>query len=106
MKPLKPILVASLLWGSISVYAQDNNIEAMAADLIQLRGEVEELQAKLDNKKETHKNRMSSLAVQRTDLESQLQRNSMEFKQLINNLADAQKRASKDTIEGKDLKPS
>ena len=109
MKVIKPTinvaLAASLaLTASISM-ASNSNLEDMAVDLIQLRGEVEELQAKIDNKKETHKNRMGSLAVQSTDLETQLQRQSLELKQLRLSLKEAQERSSTDSIQGKDLKP-
>ncbi len=110
MKQMKPVFSAALLGlslslGAVSAYAEKAQIEDMAGDLIKLRGEVEELQAKIDNKKETHKNRMASLAVQRTDLETQLQRNSMELKQLKTSIKEAQQRTAQDSIQGKDLKP-
>lgn len=105
MTGFKPILGAALLTVTSAVWGADAHIDEMANDLIKLRGEVEELQAKIDNKKETHKNRMGSLAVQRTDLETQLQRNSMELKQLATSIKEAQARNAENTIEGKDLKP-
>ena len=111
MMPLKPLTCVAMLTLALSTQAAPtpaathSNIDELASNLIQLRGEVEELQAKLDNKQETHKNRMSSLAVQSTDLEIQLQRNSMELKQLAVTLMQAKQRASKDSIQGKDLKP-
>jgi len=98
-------LAVSFSFSASLALASDTQIEGMAKDLIHLRGEVEELQAKIDNKKETHKNRMGSLAVQRTDLETQLQRQSLELKQIKSSLKEAQQRSSKDGIEGKDLKP-
>ncbi len=111
MMPLKPLTCVAMLALALSTQAAPtpaptpSNIDELASNLIQLRGEVEELQAKLDNKQETHKNRMSSLAVQSTDLQTQLQRNSMELKQLAVTLMQAKQRASKDSIQGKDLKP-
>lgn len=115
MRIIKPVIGVAILSMAVSLTftsslvmaapSNDSKIENMAKDLIQLRGEVEELQAKIDNKKETHKNRMGSLAVQRTDLETQLQRQSLELKQLVTSLKEAQERSSKDSIQGKDLKP-
>ncbi len=95
-------LAVSFSFSASLALASDTQIEGMAKDLIHLRGEVEELQAKIDNKKETHKNRMGSLAVQRTDLETQLQRQSLELKQIKSSLKEAQQRSSKDSIEGKE----
>jgi hypothetical protein len=109
MKIIKPIIGVAILGMAASLVIatplNESHIEGMAKDLIHLRGEVEELQAKIDNKKETHKNRMGSLAVQSTDLETQLQRQSLELKQLKTSLIEAQARSSKDSIQGKDLKP-
>ena len=109
MKIIKPVIGATILSVAASftmaAASSDSHIADMAKELIHLRGEVEELQAKIDNKKETHKNRMGSLAVQRTDLETQLQRQSLELKQLKTSLKEAQERSSKDSIQGKDLKP-
>jgi hypothetical protein len=109
MKIIKPVIGVAILGMAASLVIaaplNESHIEGMAKDLIHLRGEVEELQAKIDNKKETHKNRMGSLAVQSTDLETQLQRQSLELKQLKTSLIEAQARSSKDSIQGKDLKP-
>lgn len=98
-------LGAAVLAMSLSTHAADNNIDNMADALVKLRGEVEELQNSLDNKKEQHRNRMASLAVQRTELEANMQRNQLELKQLKISLDDARKRAADSTIQGKDLKP-
>jgi len=105
MMPFKALTSVAMLTVALNSHSAPTNVDELATNLIQLRGEVEELQAKLDNKQETHKNRMASLAVQSTDLQTQLQRNAMELKQLAVSLTQAKQRASKDSIQGKDLKP-
>lgn len=93
---------AALALSQISIAG---NVEAMAEDLITLRGEVEELQAQLDLSKDEHKNRMGSLAVQRADMEAQMSRNGLEIKQLKTSLSDAKEKAAEDAVEGEALKP-
>lgn len=106
MLNIKPLLGAAIISAAMSGHADEgNNLDTLASQLISLRGEVEELQAKLDNKKETHKNRMASLAVQRTDLETQLQRNNLELKQISASLEQAKLRYKDDAIAGSELKP-
>lgn len=90
---------------ALSHLAVANNVESMAEDLIQLRGEVEQLQSDLDLAKDDQKNRMGSLAVQRADMEAQMSRNGLELKQLKTSLGDAKAKAAEDAIEGEALKP-
>lgn len=83
----------------------NSSVEKLAKRLSSLRGEVEELQSMLDNKKDQHKNRMSSLSMQRAELEAGLQRNGLEYKQLKKTLKARADLAKENGVSSKYLKP-
>jgi len=54
----------------------------LASELSRLRGEVEQLSADLDTKKEEHRARLRSYSSQKTELEMEIQREELRYKQL------------------------
>jgi len=65
--------------------AQDAT-EALASRLIQMRGQVDELQSELNLKREEHKNRMAYLTAQLTEMEANRDREALRISQLENEL--------------------
>ena len=78
-------LAAVLLFSACSAYAQDAT-EALATRLIQMRGQVDELQSELNLKREEHKNRMTYLTAQLTEMEANRDREALRVQQLENEL--------------------
>ncbi len=65
--------------------AQENT--TLAERLVQLRGEVDQLQSELDIRREEHKNRMAYLTAQLTDLEANRDREQLRVSRLEEDLA-------------------
>ncbi|MEE4218330.1 MAG: DUF3450 family protein [Xanthomonadales bacterium] len=78
-------LTAALLLCTCGVYAQDAT-EALAKRLIQMRGQVDELQSELNLKREEHKNRMTYLTAQLTEMEASRDREALRVQQLEQDL--------------------
>ena len=72
---LSVLLIASAARASEST-------EGLAEELVRLRGEVEQLSAELEIKKEENRSRLRSLTQQRTDLELEIQRETLRLKQI------------------------
>ena len=83
--PIKPALAAALILSSTPVIAQDAT-EALASRLIQMRGQVDELQSELNLKREEHKNRMTYLTAQLTEMEANRDREALRVRQLEEDL--------------------
>lgn len=74
----------ALLW-ALSTSAQESP-DALAERLIQLRGQVEDLQGELDVRREEHKNRMAYLTAQLADLEASRDREALRVGQIEEDL--------------------
>lgn len=61
--------------------------EALARQLVEIRGQVDELQTELNLKREEHKNRMAFLTAQQTELEASRNREVLRLHQLERELA-------------------
>jgi hypothetical protein len=83
--PIKLSLVAALTLACSPVAAQDAT-EALAGRLIQMRGQVDELQSELNLKREEHKNRMTYLTAQLTEMEANRDREALRIRQLEDDL--------------------
>ena len=79
--PIRIALLASLCLLAPQARSQDAT-EALATRLIQLRGQVDELQSELNLKREEHKNRMSYLTAQQADMEASRDREALRIRQL------------------------
>jgi hypothetical protein len=69
---------------ALDAAAQDP--EALAEQLIQLRGQVDDLQSELDVRREEHKNRMAYLTAQLADLEASRDREALRVGQIEEDL--------------------
>jgi len=78
---LKLALGSLCLLLSSSLYAQDATDE-LTKRLIQMRGQVDELQSELNLKREEHKNRMTYLTAQQTEMEASRDREALRVRQL------------------------
>jgi len=101
-------LAAALALGTsliaVPVYAQDD-LDALAEELVRLRGEVESLNTELNSAQEQHRARMNSLAAQKGDLEATRRREDLRIRQLEEDLADNRARAEQAGIAGETLVP-
>lgn len=86
------------------VRAQDD-LDALAEELVRLRGDVESLNAELNSAQEQHRARMNSLAAQKGDLEATRRREDLRIRQLEEDLADNRARAAQAGIAGEALIP-
>lgn len=77
----KFVLVAACLLAAPTLYSQDAT-DALANRLIQMRGQVDELQSELNLKREEHKNRMAYLTAQLTEMEANRDREALRIRQL------------------------
>lgn len=102
-------LLASLLLLPIVAICQpeaDNfSLDALAEELVRIRGEVESLNAELNRKQDQHRNEMSSLAAQKGELEATLRREKLRVDQLEEELASNRVRAEQAGIAGESLIP-
>ncbi|NBB92493.1 MAG: DUF3450 family protein [Gammaproteobacteria bacterium] len=105
----QPGLLIGLLLFPLLLPAQaegeGNNLEALAEELVRIRGEVESLNTELNRKQENHRNEMSSLASQKGELEATLRRERLRVDQLEEDLARNRERAAQAGIAGESLVP-
>ena len=87
MKPdfIRLTLFAVLYLAAGSAFSQDPT-EALAARLIEMRGQDDELQSELNLRREEHKNRMSYLTAQLTEMEANRDREALRIRQLEDEL--------------------
>jgi hypothetical protein len=98
------LLLFPLLLSAQSGY-EGRNLEALAEELVRIRGEVESLNAELNRMQEQHRNEMSSLAAQKGELEATLRREQLRVDQLEEDLARNRERAEQAGIAGESLVP-
>jgi hypothetical protein len=77
----KLVLVAVCFLTAPTLHSQDATNE-LATRLIQMRGQVDELQSELNLKREEHKNRMTYLTAQLTEMEANRDREALRIRQL------------------------
>lgn len=80
-QPNKLLLLVALAVASLNAWPQDATDE-LANRLIQMRGQVDELQSELNLKREEHKNRMSYLTAQLAEMEASRDREELRIRQL------------------------
>ena len=75
------LLLTVVAFSAPHVLAQDAT-EALTSRLIQMRGQVDELQSELNLEREEHKNRMTYLTAQLTEMEASRDREALRVRQL------------------------
>ncbi|MFP4208520.1 MAG: DUF3450 family protein [Wenzhouxiangella sp.] len=85
--------------------ADGDDLEALAQELVRLRGEVEELNAELNQAQDRHRSEMNSLALQKGDQEATVRRERLRVEQLEADLARNRERARQAGIAGESLLP-
>jgi hypothetical protein len=96
------LLVVALL---IPTSALGDSVDQLARRLVGLRGEVETLQADLDQEKTEHHARMTSLATQRSELEAAVRREELKLKRLGRTLASTRARTEQAGVFADELLP-
>ncbi len=104
---LRLAAVASLTLALAPVAAQDSqdSLDALAEELVSLRGQVESLNTELNRMQEQHRAEMNSLAAQKGDLEATRRREELRIRQLEQDLEDNRERAREAGVEGEALVP-
>lgn len=82
-----------------------DDLEALARELVRLRGEVEQLNTELNQAQDRHRGEMSSLALQKGDQEATVRRERLRVEQLESDLARNRERAREAGIAGEALLP-
>ena len=100
-KRMLSIAVVALL-GSTSLYASSQN---MAESLMKLRADVEQLDASINDEKDTYKAGMKSLLRQKNDLESVVAREDLKIKQIERELDKVRKEIKEAGKNTEGLKP-
>lgn len=81
MKFIKQLCLTGLCFSVLTVEVQAQNDEKLASNLINLRGEVEDIQSELKILKSEHKNSMSYLNTRKTELQANVDRKELKIKQ-------------------------
>jgi hypothetical protein len=97
--------IAALLIVFASTAAAQDDLDSLAEELVQLRGQVESLNTELNRMQEQHRSEMNSLAAQKGDLEATRRREELRIRQLEQDLADNRERARQAGVEGETLAP-
>lgn len=102
---MRACLVAGLVAVALPVAAQDRELDALADELVRLRGEVESLNTELNRVEEQHRAEMNQLSAQRGDLEATRRREDLRIRQLERDLAENRERAEEAGVAGEALVP-
>ena len=87
------------------VTPQGDDLDALAEELVRLRGEVESLNSELNRLQEQHRSEMNSLAAQKGDLQATRRRESLRIEKLEEDLARNRERAEQAGVTGEALVP-
>ncbi|MGM0577442.1 MAG: DUF3450 family protein [Myxococcota bacterium] len=98
------LAVALILLPAASAKAPDT--EGLAEELSRLRGEVEELSARVEGEKESQRMRLRSLATQKADLEIELRREEVRLQQATKSLEEQKDRVAAAAEADAALKPA
>src|SRR6056297_2379423 len=99
--------VAMLAFALAPAAAQDSqdSLDALAEELVSLRGQVESLNTELNRMQEQHRAEMNSLAAQKGDLEATRRREELRIRQLDQDLEQNRERAREAGVAGEALIP-
>ncbi|MBA1147244.1 DUF3450 family protein [Ectothiorhodospiraceae bacterium WFHF3C12] len=102
---LKRLLFMSLLIPAAGATAAEDSLDTLAQELIELRGEVQSLNTELQDAKDQHRSRMSSLEQQRGELQAERNRVQLRMKKLEENLAETREQARQAGVGSEELRP-
>jgi chaperonin cofactor prefoldin len=106
MKQIKnSTLLSIFFFGSISMTGLYGSDENMVKTIMKLRSEVEALYSKVDENKEIYRAQMKSYATQKADIEAQISRKEVAFKELKSSLENTKKEILKSSGSDDSLKP-
>src|SRR6056297_1078268 len=97
-----PALVAV---AAVTPAAAQDSLDALAEELVSLRGQVESLNTELNRMQEQHRAEMNSLAAQKGDLEATRRREELRIRQLEQDMAQNRERARQAGVAGEALIP-
>jgi len=86
----RSVLALSILLPVACDLPAQEAVETLASRLIEMRGQVDELQSDLNLKREEHKNRMAYLTAQQTELEASRDREALRVRKLEEDLQQMQ----------------
>ncbi|MEE2904325.1 MAG: DUF3450 family protein [Myxococcota bacterium] len=98
--------ISTFILVSSSFTADAKSPRELATALAEIRGEVETLATQLEESKENHRSRMRSLETQKTDLKLELQRETLQLKQLQAKLQTIREETKSVSVAQKDLTPA
>lgn len=98
------LLISILFWVVVAPLYADTET-ALVDSIMKLRADVEGLYSQLQEKKENHRAQMKSFAMQKADLESQINRQDTAFKKLHLDVENTRKQMLEASSKNKDLKP-
>lgn len=106
-KKIRARLLAVVLVGGcpLLALAQDDDLETLAAELVRIRGEVEELNMSLNQKQDAHRNEMASLSAQKGDLEASKRREELRIRQMEETIETNRTRAEEAGVADTELSP-
>jgi len=102
---MRAFIAALVLSGSAGVALAQDSLDALAEELVALRGEVESLNSELNSIQEQHRAEMNSLAAQKGDLEATVRREQLRIRELEQDLEDNRARAREAGAAGEALLP-
>ena len=88
------LMLAAAITVSIGVVQAQDPADTLAERLIQMRGQVDELQSELNLRREEHKNRMTYLTAQLTEMEANRDREALRITQLEQELEQMREQVS------------
>lgn len=100
------ILCSALLLSGTAGAADDQRAtDKLVNEIIELRGQVDKLDSRLQQMKDEHKNRMSSLSREQGQLESEKERQQMQLKKLERQVAEEKEKLAEAGVGNEALKP-
>lgn len=99
------LLTALLLTGLARAADEERATDELVNRIIELRGQVDELDNKLQQAKDEHKNRMSSLSREQGQLESEKERQEMRLKKMQRKVEEEREKLAEAGVGNEALKP-
>src|SRR6056297_2907542 len=102
---LAPIALLALALVPAAAQDSQESLDALAEELVSLRGQVESLNTELNRMQEQHRAEMNSLAAQKGDLAATRRREELRIRQLDQDLEQNRERAREAGVAGEALIP-